>query len=37
MNNNCEMSPSDKKIAIKGEEMQGNYLIEAKERNSETK
>jgi len=30
----CGMSPSDKKIAMKGEGGQGNYLVEAKERNS---
>lgn len=34
---NLEMSPVDKFKAIAGEGGQGNYLLEAKERNSETK
>ena len=34
---NLEMSPADKLKSIKGETCQGNYLCEAKERNSETK
>ena len=32
-----EMSPTDKIKAINGETGQANYLLEAKERNSETK
>lgn len=32
-----EMSPTDKIKSIKGEDGQANYLLEAKERNSETK
>jgi hypothetical protein len=32
-----EMSPMDKLKSIKGEDSQGNYLISAKERNSESK
>mgnify|MGYP006950278948 CR=1 FL=1 len=32
-----EMSPQDKHKALKGEQNQANYLIEAKERNSEHK
>jgi len=35
--NNLEMSPQDKKIASKGEDAQGDYLIGAKERNSDCK
>ena len=35
--NNLEMSPLDKKIASRGEDNQGDYLIGAKERNSDCK
>jgi len=31
------MSPIDKKKAVHGEALQGNYLVNAKERNSESK
>jgi len=34
---NLEMSPTDKLKSINGEIGQANYLLEAKERNSETK
>lgn len=35
--NNVDMSPVDKRCAEKGEEGQGAYLIDAKERNSDIK
>jgi hypothetical protein len=35
--NHLEMSPTDKIKSINGEIGQANYLLEAKERNSETK
>ena len=35
--NTQQMSPEDKRKAQHGETAQGNYLIAAKERNSETK
>jgi hypothetical protein len=34
---NINMSPTDKLKAVKGEQNQGNYLIEAKERHSDVK
>jgi len=32
-----DMSPIDKLKSVKGEHLQGNYLVSAKERNSEKK